>query len=39
MPKYINQNIIDEGIIITLKNWSLKGYVKPLMTFLIFEGS
>jgi hypothetical protein len=35
----LNQNIIDEGILITLINWSLKDYVKPLITFIIFEES
>jgi hypothetical protein len=33
----LNQNIIDERIFITLRNWSLKGYVTLLMIFLIFE--
>jgi hypothetical protein len=35
----LNQNIIDEKILITLRNQSLKGQVKSLMTFLIFKGS
>jgi hypothetical protein len=26
----LNQNIIDERILITMINWSLKGQVKPL---------
>jgi len=39
MLLYLNQNIIDEGIIITLRKLSLKGEVKPLMTFLIFGRS
>jgi len=35
----LNRNIIDEKILITLRNRLLKGYVEPLMTFLIFGGS
>ena len=35
----LNQNIIDERILITLRYQSLKGEVKPLMTFLISGGS
>jgi hypothetical protein len=33
----LNQNIIDERILITLKNLSLKGWVKSIMIFVIFE--
>jgi len=32
----LNRNIINERILITLRNWSLKSSVKSLMTFLIF---
>jgi hypothetical protein len=39
MLQYLNQNINDKGVIIKLKNFSLEGYVKSCMTFLIFEGS
>jgi hypothetical protein len=35
----LNRNIIDGKILITLRNRLLKGYVEPLMTFLIFGGS
>jgi hypothetical protein len=37
MLKYLNWNISNKDIIITLKNRSLKDQVKPLMTFLIFR--
>ena len=33
-----NQNILVEQIIITVRNYLLKGQVKPYMTFLIFKG-
>jgi hypothetical protein len=32
----LNQNIIDENILITLKNRSLKDSLKSLVTFVIF---
>jgi hypothetical protein len=35
----LNWNSIDVKILITLRNWSLKGEVKSLMNFLIFGGS
>jgi len=34
----LNQHIIDERILITPRNRSLKDYVKSLITFLIFKG-
>ena len=30
----LNKNSVDEKILITLRNWSLKTQVKPLMIFL-----
>jgi hypothetical protein len=36
--KYLNKKN-DEWIIMTLRNLSLKGWIKPHITFLIFGGS
>jgi hypothetical protein len=35
----LNKNIVDEWIMIKLRNWSLKDKIKLLMTFLIFRES
>jgi hypothetical protein len=36
MLQYLNQNIVDKRIIITLRNWSLKCEVKPLISGRLF---
>jgi hypothetical protein len=35
----LNKNIVNEWIMITLRNWSLKDKIKSLMIFLIFRES